>query len=312
MNDTPQSASADQSRGLPAGLTEALGAYGIWGFLPLYFKLMAHVSPWEVVGQRVVWSVGLVLIMLAFRKRLGELLRVLTTPRLVGPLLASSILIATNWLIYVWAVYNGHVLAASLGYFLNPLLNILLGSVVLKEKLRPWQWVSAGLAAIGVAILAFGALDTLWISLTLAGSFGIYGLIRKMVDTGPLVGLAAETIIMMPVAVAFLIWWGSVPGRAAFGAGDISIDLLLIGCGVVTAVPLLLFASAARKLPYSTIGLIQYVAPTIVFLIGIFVFKEPLLPSQLLCFLFIWAGIIIYVWDGFRARKAAPKPVPEL
>lgn len=312
MNDSTQSAPTEQSSGLPAGLAEALGAYGIWGFLPLYFKLMAHVAPWEVVGQRVVWSVGLVLIMLAFRKRLGELLRVLTTPRLVGPLLASSVLIATNWLIYVWAVYNGHVLAASLGYFLNPLLNILLGSVILKEKLRPWQWVSAGLAAIGVAILAFGALDTLWISLTLAGSFGIYGLIRKMVDTGPLVGLAAETIIMFPAAVAFLIWWGSVPGRAAFAAGDISTDLLLIGCGAVTAVPLLLFASAARKLPYSTLGLIQYVAPTIVFLIGVFVFKEPLLPSQLLCFLFIWAGIIIYVWDGFRARKAAPQPVPEL
>lgn len=312
MSDGNDSVSTAPKNGLPAGLTEALGAYGIWGFLPLYFKLMAHVSPWEVVGQRVVWSVGLVLIMLAFRKRLGELMRVLTTPRLVGPLLLSSVLIATNWLIYVWAVYNGHVLAASLGYFLNPLLNILLGSVVLKEKLRPWQWASAGLAAIGVAILAFGALDTLWISLALAGSFGIYGLIRKMVDTGPLVGLAAETIIMFPVAVLFLIWWGSVPGRAAFGSGDISTDMLLIGCGAITAFPLLLFASAARKLPYSTLGLVQYVAPTIVFFIGVFVFKEPLMISQILCFLFIWAGIIIYVWDGFRARKMAQMPVPDL
>lgn len=313
MPETTDRVPATESRGLPAGLPEALGAYGIWGFLPLYFKLMQNVSPWEVVGQRVVWSVGLVLILLAFRKRLGELARVLSTPRLVGPLIASSLLIAANWLIYVWAVYNGHVLAASLGYFLNPLLNILLGSVILKEKLRPLQWASAGLAAIGVAILAFGALDTLWISLTLAGTFGIYGLIRKMVDTGPLVGLAAETIIMLPIAVAFLLWWGSEPGRAAFGSGDISIDLLLIGCGAITAFPLLLFASAARKLPYSTLGLIQYVAPTIVFLIGIFVFKEPLKTSQLLCFLFIWAGIILYIWDGFRGRKESAIPVtPDL
>ena len=310
MTDMSKDTSKPQGKALPAGLAEALGAYGIWGFLPLYFKMMANVAPWEVVGQRVVWSVGLVLIMLAFRKRLGELARVLTTPRLFGPLFASSVLIATNWLVYVWAVYNGHVLAASLGYFLNPLLNILLGSVVLKEKLRPLQWASAGLAAIGVAILAFGALDTLWISLTLAGTFGIYGLIRKMVDTGPLVGLAAETIIMMPVAVAFLLWWGSVPGRAAFGAGNITTDMLLIGCGAVTAVPLLLFASAARKLPYSTLGLIQYVAPTIVFLIGIFVFKEPLLMSQLICFLFIWAGIAVYIWDGMRARKAIARQEP--
>lgn len=314
MTDPAASSSASSSDkragGLPAGMAEALGAYGIWGFLPLYFKLLDGVSPWEIVGQRVVWSVGLVLILLYFRKRLGELKRVLSTPRLVGPLIATSILIAANWLIYVWSVYNGHVLAASLGYFLNPLLNILLGAFLLKEKLRPLQWVSAGLAAIGVAILAFGALDTLWISLTLAASFGIYGIIRKTIDTGPLVGLAAETIIMLPVALIFLVWWASEPGRAAFADGNLMTDALLIGCGVITAVPLLLFASAARKLPYSTLGLVQYVAPTLVFIMGIFVFKEPLLKSQLVCFLFIWAGIILYIWDSMRARKEAAAVTP--
>lgn len=256
-----------------------------------------------MVGERVVWSVVLLLALIFIRKRWGELQRVLLTPRLLGPLLASSLLIATNWLIYVWAVYNGHILAASLGYFLNPLLNIQLGAAILKEKLRPLQWASAGLAAIGVTTLALGALDTLWISLSLATSFAIYGLIRKTIVTGPMVGLAAETILLLPFALGFLWWWHSEPGRAAFGAGNISKDLLLIGCGVVTAVPLLFFASAARKLAYSTIGVIQYAAPTIVFLLGVFVFHEPLTTAQMLCFGFIWAGLALYVWDG---RRAAP------
>ncbi len=301
----PPSEPGAGERSLPAGLWEAVGAYVIWGFFPLYFKPIQHVSPWEVVGQRIVWSVLLLFVLLAVRKRFGEFMRVMSTPRLVGPLLASSLLIAANWLIYIWAVYNGHVLAASLGYFLNPLLNVLLGAAVLKEKLRPLQWASVGIAAIGVAVLAFGALDTLWISLSLAASFGIYGLIRKVIDTGPMVGLAAETLLLAPFAALFLWWWASVPGRMAFGHTGTLTDALLIGCGVMTAVPLLMFASAARKLAYSTLGLIQYVAPTIVFLLGIFVYHEPLKTSQIICFVLIWAGLLLYIWDGLRSGRAS-------
>lgn len=299
-----KSAGADVARGTD-GLGEALAAYTIWGFLPLYLKPMQHIAPWEVVGERVVWSVVLLMILLVVRKRLGELRRVMTRPKLIGPLLASSVLIGANWLIYIWAVNNGHVLAASLGYFLNPLLNVVLGAAILKEKLRPMQWAATGLAAVGVAILAFGAMDTLWISVALAGTFGFYGLIRKMIDTGPMVGLAAETILLLPFAIAFLLWWHSEPGRAAFGAGNMTDNLMLIGCGVVTAVPLLLFASAARKLPYSTLGLVQYLAPTIVLLLGLFVYHEPLKQSQIICFAFIWTGLGIYIYDSLRAVREA-------
>ena len=300
----PDSGAASEARG-SKGLAEALGAYTIWGFLPLYLKPMQHIAPWEVVGERVIWSVVLLVILLVVRKRLGEFRRVMTSPRLIGPLLASSVLIGANWLIYIWAVNNGHVLAASLGYFLNPLLNVVLGAAILKEKLRPLQWAATGLAAVGVAILAFGAVETLWISVALAGTFGFYGLIRKMIDTGPMVGLAAETVLLLPFAVAFLLWWHSEPGRAAFGAGNMTDNLMLMGCGVVTAVPLLLFASAARKLPYSTLGLIQYLAPTIVLLLGLFVYHEPLKQSQIICFAFIWAGLSIYIYDSLRAAREA-------
>ncbi len=305
MSAADAAASAARDPRGTKGLAEALGAYTIWGFLPLYLKPLQHIAPWEVVGERVIWSVVLLMILLVVRKRLGEFRRVMTSPRLIGPLLASSVLIGANWLIYIWAVNNGHVLAASLGYFLNPLLNVVLGAAILKEKLRPLQWAATGLAAVGVAILAFGAVETLWISVALAGTFGFYGLIRKMIDTGPMVGLAAETVLLLPFAVAFLLWWHSEPGRAAFGQGNMTDNLLLMGCGVVTAVPLLLFASAARKLPYSTLGLIQYLAPTIVLLLGLFVYHEPLKQSQIICFAFIWAGLGIYIYDSLRAVRAA-------
>ncbi|MBA4747817.1 MAG: EamA family transporter RarD [Sphingopyxis sp.] len=287
-----------------AALAQAVGAYFIWGFLPVYFNLLKAVPPLEVVAHRIIWSVLLLLAMLYFRQRLAALWEALTIRAMLLPMIATALLIGVNWLIYIWAVTNGQVAAASLGYFLNPLLNVLLGYLFLKERLTPWQWVAVALAGVGVAILAAGAIDALWISLSLALSFGGYGLIRKMAPVGPMVGLASETIILLPLAIAALTMW-TVHGTGHFGAISGGIDALLVAGGVVTAVPLLLFASAARQMPYATIGLIQYIGPTIQFLLAIFLYREPLTTTHLVTFPLIWAGLLLYSWDMWRQSRSA-------
>lgn len=286
-----------------SALAQAVGAYFIWGFLPVYFNLLKAVPPLEVVAHRIVWSVLLLLAMLYFRKRLAALWEALTTRAMLVPMAATALLIAGNWLIYIWAVTNGHVAAASLGYFLNPLLNVLLGYLFLKERLTRWQWVAVALAGLGVAILATGALDALWISLSLALSFGLYGLIRKVASVGPMVGLASETIILLPLALGALAVW-TVQGSGHFGKLGTQTDALLLAAGVVTAVPLLLFASAARQMPYATIGLIQYIGPTIQFLLAIFLYREPLTTTHLVTFPLIWAGLMLYSWDMWRQSRS--------
>lgn len=285
-------------------LAQAFGAYFIWGFLPVYFNMLKSVPPLEVVAHRIVWSVLLLLAMLYFRKRLPALWEALTTRAMLVPMIASAVLIAANWLIYIWAVTSGHVAAASLGYFLNPLLNVLLGFLFLKERLTRWQWVAVALAGAGVATLATGALDALWISLSLALTFGVYGLIRKVAPVGPMVGLASETIILLPLALVALAVW-TVDGTGHFGTLGTGTDALLLLAGVVTAVPLLLFASAARQMPYATIGLIQYIGPTIQFLLAIFLYREPLTTTHLITFPLIWAGLLLYSWDMWRRARLA-------
>lgn len=289
-------------------MAQAVGAYFIWGFLPVYFNLLKAVPPLEVVAHRIAWSVLLLLAMLYFRRRIAALVEALTTRRLLVPMLASAALIGANWLIYIWAVTNGHVAAASLGYFLNPLLNVLLGFLFLKEKLTRWQWVAVALAGVGVAILATGTLEALWISLSLALTFGFYGLVRKVAPVGPMVGLASETIIMLPAALGLFLWWG-MEGVGHFGTLGRQVDVLLLAAGVVTAVPLLLFASAARRMKYATIGLIQYIGPTIQFMLAIFLYREPLATTHLVTFPLIWAGLVLYSWDAWRqSRSEAQAP----
>ena len=295
---------AETSQPIARGaLAQAVGAYFIWGFLPVYFNALKAVPPLEVVAHRIVWSVLLLLAMLYVRKRLGALWVALTTRAMLLPMVATALLIAANWLIYIWAVTNGHVAAASLGYFLNPLLNVLLGFLFLKERLTRRQWVAVGLAGAGVAILATSALDALWISVSLALSFGAYGLIRKMAPVGPMVGLASETIILLPLAIVALAVW-TAQGTGHFGTLGTGTDALLVLAGVVTAVPLLLFASAARQMPYATIGLIQYIGPTIQFLLAIFLYREPLTMTHLVTFPLIWAGLVLYSWDMWRRSRS--------
>lgn len=286
------------------GLGFGLGAYLIWGFLPLYFLLLAGVTAGEIVADRVVWSLVLLIGILAVAGRFGKLLAVLRNPRTLGLLTISAALISVNWLIYIWAVQNGHVLAASLGYFLNPLVNVLLGVVVLGERLKRMQMAAVALAAAGVAVLASGAGTGLWISLSLAFSFGLYGLVRKVAPVESLEGLTVETALLTPFALAYMAWLAS---NDALIFGDApGLTALLVLAGAVTAVPLLLFAGAARRLPYSTLGLLQYLAPTLQFLLAITVFGESMTTAHIVCFALIWSGLALYVLSSVRK----PRPVP--
>ena len=285
------------------GLPYALAAYGIWGFVPLFFKLVSSVPPVEVLAQRIIWSLPLCFLIMLFRRQIGEYLTALKDWRTLRLLVTSALLIAVNWLVYIYSIFTDHVLAASLGYYLNPLVNVMLGMVFLGERLSRLQLAAVVIAGIGVAILLAGALDTLWISLTLAFSFGIYGLIRKIVPVGSLPGLAIETTVLFVPSLAisaFYLWAGD--GRG-FGS-DGSISALLMAGGIVTAVPLLLFATAARRMSYAALGFVQFLAPTVQFLLSLFVFHEPLKPAQLACFILIWASIAVFSFDMWRKMRA--------
>lgn len=285
------------------GVALGLGAYLCWGVLPLYFKLLGHVPASEIVAQRVIWSVLLLTVLIVAARRWAKLRAALSDRRALALLLASATLIGANWLLYIWAINAAHVLETSLGYFLNPLVNVVMGVVLLKERLSRAQGVAVALAALGVSILAVGA-SGLWISLGLAGTFATYGLIRKIAPVESLEGLAVETLLLSPVAAVYL-WSLGAGGTLAFGS-DVSTSALLAFGGIVTCVPLLLFAAAARLLPYSTLGLLQYIAPTIQFLLAIIVFGEPLSPAHLACFALIWSGLAVYAADGLRRARFTP------
>ena len=288
------------------GLFFGLGAYLLWGLMPLYFRLLQGVSATQLLAHRVLWSALLLLVVAAVLGRLRTI-RAAATGRTLLLLTASALLIAVNWLVYIWAVQSNRVLDASLGYFINPLVNVALGVAVLGERIRPVQGFAVALAATGVAVMALGEGGGLWISLTLALSFGVYGLIRKTVAIDALGGLLVETMVLAPVAAVALLLASSA-GAAAFG-NTARTDWLLVLAGVVTAAPLLLFAAAARRLRYATLGLLQYIGPTIQFGLAVFLFDERLRLTHLVTFGLIWAGCAIYGWDSWRgSREPAPAP----
>ena len=287
------------------GLGAALGAYLIWGFLPLYLILVREVPAFEFVGWRIIWTLPLCLLIVAFRKQLPQLRAALADRRSMGWLLLSATLIAVNWVVYVWAIQKGYIYAASLGYYINPLVNVLLGTLLLKEKLSRLQWAAVALAAVGVSLLLGGALTTLWISLTLALSFGTYGLIRKQVDVGALPGLTIESMLLLIPSIAVAFYYAGLPDGSSFTRST-ELSLAIMLGGALTAIPLLMFAIAARRLPYSTLGFIQFLAPSIVFILGLTVFGEDLKPVQAACFACIWAAAAIFVFDLWsRSRKPA-------
>ena len=302
MTSTAPSSASQPAK--PSGLAPALGAYLIWGFLPLYLMLVKSVPPFEFVAWRIIWTLPLCLLIVAFRRQFGELLGALKSPRSLLALLASSVLIAVNWFVYIWAIMAGEVYATSIGYYLNPLVNVLLGTLVLGEKLSRRQWIAVAIAAVAVALLAAGALTSLWISLCLGVSFALYGLVRKQVQVGSLPGLTIESAILLPVAGGIALWYAASPAGSAFGQ-DAGLSALIVFSGVVTAVPLLLFAIAARRMDYSTLGFLQYIAPTIVFFLGLFVFEQPLAPVKLISFVLIWIAVAIFASDLWARRKAA-------
>ncbi|WP_290721855.1 EamA family transporter RarD [Altererythrobacter sp.] len=299
-----QSNQDDASSHAPSGIPAALGAYGIWGFLPLYLILVQSVPPIEFVGWRIIWTLPICLLIVVFRKQIPDLKAALSNSKVLLVLMGSAILIAINWFVYVWAIQTGEVYAASLGYYINPLVNVLLGTMLLNERLSRRQWVAVGLAGLGVAVLLAGALTTLWISLTLAFSFGTYGLLRKQVPVGSLPGLTIESALLIPLSVGIAWWYAAGPDGSSFGQ-DAFLSFAIILGGFLTAVPLLLFAVAARRMDYSTLGFFQFIAPSIVFMLGLTVFDRPLLPAQIASFAFIWTAIGIFVWDMLQRRRAA-------
>jgi chloramphenicol-sensitive protein RarD len=302
QTDTTQAAQQPSAR---AGLAAAIGAFVLWGVFPLYLKPLSVVPALQVTAHRIVWCVPLVLTWLALRGELGEVRRALADPGARLRLMASATLVSVNWLTYVWAVTHGHTVEASLGYFINPLLNIVLGVSVLKERLNRAQWFAVALAAVGVAYLTVLAGRPPWIALVLAVSFGTYGLIRKLVNVSAVPGLATETLLLLPFAAAFLAW-SAWQGSGAFGHVGIGLNAMLVALGLVTALPLALFAFGARLIPYSTIGLVQYIGPTLQFLIGVFVFMEPFSRERAVGFVLIWIGLAVYAADGlWRSRKTA-------
>lgn len=296
-----------------AGFAYGLAAYLAWGVAPLYFKLLQAVSPWEIVAHRIAWSAVLLVALLAWRKQLRrtwvDLHHRVTLVLLIG----TACLITTNWLLFIYAITSGQLVQASLGYFINPLVNVLLGAVLLRERLRPVQWVAIGFAAAGVAYRTSALSGLPWIALTLAVSFALYGLLRKLARVDALAGLTIETCLATPFAIAYLFVL-QARGALTFGNATAQVNLLLPLAGIVTALPLLWFTNAARRLPLSTIGLLQYLAPTLQFLIAVAVFGEPFSTDQLAAFVLIWAGLVIFTTESLhrhlrRRPAAAPDPV---
>lgn len=285
------------------GLAAALGAYLLWGFLPLYLILVSSVPALEFVGWRILWTVPVCLLLIALRRQWPAVVEALTNIRVLKWLAVSAALIGANWLIYIWAIYEGYVYAASMGYYLNPMLNVLLGTVFLGEKLSRRQWLAVAIATASIASLLLGALSTLWITLSLAGTFGFYGLVRKQVPVGAVPGLTIESILLSLPSLLIIWRYAQSPAGSSFGQ-ELSISLLIMVGGVVTAIPLLLFAIAARRMAYSTLGFIQFLAPTIVFILGLTVFDEQLESAELGAFVLIWIAIAIFVSDLFAKRSA--------
>ncbi|GHC25648.1 chloramphenicol resistance permease RarD [Kushneria pakistanensis] len=286
-----------------AGLLAALGCFSMWGVLPLYFHLIGPaVSPWEILTQRMVWAAVLLTLFVLITRRHERVMAVVRQRRLLLTLMASALLISCNWGVFIWAVSSHHVLQASLGYYINPLLNVVLGLIFFRERLRPLQIAAVLLAAAGVLIMVVGFGRVPWVSLILAGTFGVYGAIRKRIAVDSITGLYIETMLLLPFA---LLWLGSLymQQQAVFLQGSVFTDALLVGCGLITILPLVLFTMGARRLKLGTLGLIQYLTPTLHLLTGVFVFGETFNQANLITFACIWAGLAIYTVDTLRAQR---------
>lgn len=301
MNENRTSA-AEHHR---AGLVLGLFAYALWGVLPIYFKLIEVLPATDIVAHRVIWSVPFLALLITVSGTWARIGETFGHRRIVAFLCLTALLVAANWLLYVHAVTSGHILAASFGYYLNPLANVLLGRFVLHERLNRVQWTAVAIAAAGISVLAAGALSQLWISLALCATFALYGLFRKIVAADPMTGLAIETAMLFPIAAIWLAWRHS-QGAAVMGASH-TLTLLLLLAGVVSTTPLLLFTAAAKRLQYSTLGMLQFVAPTLQFLIAVLLYGERVTLAHAIAFPAIWIALALYVSALLRAQRL-PQP----
>ncbi len=302
------SSSVPDNSDSPAGFAYAVTVYVIWGFLPIFMKALAHVPPAEVIAHRILWSLPIALAVLIWQRRAADVVTALRNPRMLAMAAVTAALISVNWLIYVWAVGNGHTLDAALGYYINPLFSVFLGATLLKERLTPAQIGAIALAALAVLVLTAqaGRLPVVALGLTL--SWGFYAYFKKSLPLGPNQGFTLEVLVLLPFALAFLIWQAA-NGTSHFATGSLSDTLLLLGCGPVTAIPLLLYANAAKRLRLSTIGILQYIAPTMIFLCAVLLFGEPFGTARMIAFPMIWAALVIYsvslLREGAARRRAA-------
>jgi chloramphenicol-sensitive protein RarD len=290
---------------MSTGILSATLAFLCWGLFPLYFHALGTIPPTQILAHRMLWSLLFLLIVLLVRRQWGWL-QLVRQPRVFFSFVASALLLSVNWLIYIWAVNNGHVLESSLGYFINPLVNIMLGYLLLKERLRPAQWMAIGVAALGVAWLAWQAGTVPWIALSLALSFGGYGLLRKTAALGALEGLSFETMVLFPLAAGYVIWLTMHGQNAFINTDSDGMRLLLIAAGPITAIPLLLFASGARRIPLSVLGLLQYLSPTLQFLLGVWLFHEAFSADRLIGFALIWIALALFAIEGLLRRPSSP------
>jgi chloramphenicol-sensitive protein RarD len=292
------------------GILNGIAAYALWGFFPIYWKLLHEVPAIQLIGHRIVWSFLLLLGVIVITRQSDEFLSKLDW-RIFGIYLIAALLVSVNWLTYVWAVNAGFIVETSLGYFINPLLSVLMGVIFLRERLRLTQWIPVLLAALGVLYLTFVYGRLPWIALLLAFTFGFYGLVKKLAPLNSLYGLTFETgILFLPALVYLGIMQAN--NTATFLHSNLTLDLLMIGAGLVTTVPLLMFASAAKQIPLSMIGVLQYLAPSIQFLIGIFIYKEEFDESRLIGFALVWLALIIFWAENYFANRAPVGPIPEM
>lgn len=301
MNTQANTVPAAQMDG--RGLAAAAGAFFIWGVLPIYLKWLHAVPVLQVTAHRLTWGCIVAVAWLSARGELVHLWAALKDPRVRARLFLSASLISLNWITYVWGVANDRVVETSLGYFINPLFNVVLGVVALSERLNRAQWSAVALAGFGVAYLTWSAGHPPWLSLVLAFTFGMYGFVRKVIKVDALAGFGAETLLVLPFGIGYLIWC-EITGTGAMGHSSLGINTLLVLGGPVTAIPLVLFAYGARRIPYSTVGLLQYIGPTLQLLLGVFAFHEPFGGPRVIGFSLIWSGLAIYALDGiWRTRK---------
>ncbi|WOH36863.1 EamA family transporter RarD [Thalassotalea fonticola] len=287
-----------------SGVLNALAAYSMWGLAPLYFKLLEHISAPEILVHRIIWSFVLLVIIVLAMGNWRKVQRILANPKMLAWLLLTSVILGANWLIFIWAINNDHLLEASLGYFINPLFSVALGMLFLGERLRKWQKVAVVFALLGVIIqlISIGSIPI--IALGLAGTFGIYGLFRKKLMVESVPGLLIESALMLPLGIVYWLLFMDTPTSNMMN-NDVSLNITLIAAGIVTTAPLICFTAAAKRLSLATLGFFQYLGPTLMFILAIVLFKEQLIVEKLLTFVFIWCAIAIYSWDSIAKLKQA-------